>query len=244
MDSGVSATEPLTSVARTSSGQEEGLIGRLVGGMIRRSVKKQFRRVYWSPPARMPEGPVVFVCTHHGWFDGYLMFHVVSRLGKRSLDWIQEFGAFPLFRYVGGMPFPLGDAAGRAKTLRQTVRLMRGEKRSLVLFAEGTLHVGPEIWEIGDSLRFIAKQVPEATLIPTAIHYQLGIHQRPEAFIAFGEPLVRGENLLAEAREKLQALLDQTSERAKQSDGFEILVQGTLDVNERMDMRQIPGAKR
>jgi 1-acyl-sn-glycerol-3-phosphate acyltransferase len=213
--------------------QEEGWIGRRVGGMIRRSVRARFRKVYWVPPTSIPD-QCIFVASHHGWHDGYIMFHVVTALQRRSLDWIQEFASFPLFAKVGGMPFPLGDAVARAVTVKKTIRLMRDEKRSLILFGEGVLHRGPEIWEIGKSLSVVSKAVPEAAIIPVAIRYDMGIHERPEVFVTFGNPLIGGQDISQRVREELARLLSEPI-----PDNPATLVSGTLDVNERWDMRRL-----
>lgn len=222
--------------------QEEGFLGRQVGNMIRRSVKKAFRAVYWDIVHPLPAGPKIFVCSHHGWHDGYVMYHAITKLGVRSLDWIQEFQAFPLFAKVGGMPFPVDDPATRTQTILRTIRLMRKEGRSLILFAEGRLHYGPEILPFGESFAFVADKVPQASLIPVAIRYEMALHERPEAFLRFGEPIPRGENLGERSRDALQALL--TGLTMDIRDGkhrFDVLAEGTKDVNERWDMRQIPG---
>ncbi len=120
--------------------------------MIRRSVRRAFHSVYWSPPPETPTPPAIFVINHHGWHDGYLMYLAATRLGIRVVDWIQEFEAFPLFAKVGGMPFPKDDPVGRAATIRRTIRLMRDERRSLLLFAEGVMHRPPGLMPFGKAL--------------------------------------------------------------------------------------------
>jgi 1-acyl-sn-glycerol-3-phosphate acyltransferase len=214
------------------SAQAEGLAGKLVAAMIRRSVRARFRNVYWQPPAFEVRPPAVFVCNHHGWFDGYVMFLALERLGVRFLDWIAEFEAFPLFGKVGGMPFPPDRPEVRAATIRQTIRRMKEERRSLLLFAEGTLHEGPEVWELGKALDLVAAKVPEAQIIPVGIRYPFALHERPEAILRFGEPLAPGQDLRARARKALIELL------ADRSPVEEVLFAGTLDVNERLDVRR------
>jgi 1-acyl-sn-glycerol-3-phosphate acyltransferase len=214
--------------------QETGWIGKLVSLMIRRTVRARFRKVYWRLPNEIPEH-CIFATTHHGWHDGYLLFHVVTALNRPSLDWIQEFDAFPLFRYVGGMPFPADDPNRRAATLKKTIRVMRSEKRSLMLFAEGILHRPPEIWPIGKALDLIVKQVAGVSILPVSIKYDMSIHERPEAFIWIGEPVI-----VEELRDTLATQLTQIETALKQDQSiFTELAQGTLDVNERMDMRKI-----
>ena len=125
--------------------QEEGIIGKIVGGMIRRTVRARLRNLYWSAPKHPIPSPAIFYVNHHGWLDGYLMFHAVTKLGMRSLDWIEEFDTFPLFAKVGGMRFSRGDVIGRANTVRTTIKLMRSEKRSLILFPDQIDAIGKEI---------------------------------------------------------------------------------------------------
>jgi 1-acyl-sn-glycerol-3-phosphate acyltransferase len=218
--------------------QEEGVLGKFVGGMIRRTVRARFRNVFWNPPRSLPRTPIVFVPNHHGWHDGYLMFHLVTRLGIRCLDWIQEYEAFPGFRYVGGMPFPADDASMRASTMRRTVRLMRNESRSLVLFAEGVLHRPPDILPLGRALETIARRVPDVSILPVAIHYDMSLHERPEAFVRCGVPIALGPGLLDRTREALVTELQQVRDDVARGAPFETLAKGTLDVNERWDVRR------
>ncbi len=209
--------------------QEQGLIGRMVGGMIRRTVRARFRRVCWHPPAAQLTAPVIFACNHHGWHDGYLMFHAVTQLELPSVDWIEEFDAFPLFRTVGGMPFPRGDHAARAATIRRTIRLMREESRSLILFADGVLRRPEEPWEFGKALPLIAKKVPGAAVIPVAIRYDMSIHERPEVYLEFGPPTTPEE-----ATQTVQRMLAEMD----LSGHWETLAKGTGDVNERWGLNR------
>jgi 1-acyl-sn-glycerol-3-phosphate acyltransferase len=224
--------------------QDEGPIGRLVGAMIRRSVRTRFHGLHWIPPAASLNAPVIFACNHHGWHDGYVMYHVVTRLKLRSLNWIQELDAFPPFAKVGGMPYPAGDVARRAATVRRTIRLMKEEKRSLVLFVEGELHYPPDLLPLGRSLDVVASKVPGVTVVPTAIRYEMSMHERPEAFVAFGGPVSAGEDLMVRARDALESTLDVLTTRIREDrDSFELLASGTPDVNERWDMRTMPRKK-
>jgi hypothetical protein len=113
----------------------------------------------------------------------------------------------------------------------------------LILFGEGILHRGPDIWSVGRSLEVVAKQVPEAVILPIAIRYDMSVHERPEAFITVGEPVVRGENLLVTIQEELARLWQQSLGAVSAvgdeiSPEYEVLVRGTLDVNERFDRKK------
>lgn len=229
---------------REMAGQEEGLVGKLVGGMIRRSVRQRFHSVHWVPPSFEIPKPCILVANHHGWHDGYLMFHLITRLGVRCVDWIAEFDAFPLFSKIGGMPFPPNDPARRTQTIRRTIRLMKEEQRSLVLFAEGVLHYPPELLPFGKSLEVVAKAVEDCAVLPVAIKYEMAMHERPEAFIMVGQPVERGKDLLVRTRDAVQRQLAEVSFRIRHDrNAFERLAAGTLDVNERWDMRRIKGKR-
>ncbi len=210
--------------------------------MIRRSVRKGFRGVYWIPPSEPLNQPSILVPNHHGWHDGYVMYHAITKLGLPTLDWIQEFDTFPLFASIGGMPFPADDPTRRAQTIRRTIRLMKEEKRNLLLFAEQQLHRPPEILRFGKALQTVVKHVPGVEVVPVAIRYELSMHERPECFLMFGKPLKAEAATPDATRLAVKALLDVLAVKVSFArEEFEELAKGTRDVNERMDMRQIPG---
>lgn len=216
--------------------QDRGIVGRAVGGMIRRSVRRSFRHVRWRPPLRTPQPPCVFYANHHGWFDGYLMYCAVTRLGVPCLDWIQEYDTFPLFGHVGGLPFPKDKPEVRAGTIRKTMRAMR-EGTSLILFAEGKLHYPPEVLPFGRAFDLVARSVPHASLIPVAIRYEHALHERPEAYLAFGEPL-GSDRTRTRAREVLADLLDDLACDIRRGAPFETLCPGTPSINERWSWKR------
>lgn len=207
--------------------QEQGPLGRVVGAMIRRTVRARFRNVYWRPPASLPAPPLIFAANHHGWHDGYLMFHLVTALGVESVLWVEEFDAFPLFSRIGALPYPKGDANGRAATVRRTIRLMREQGCSLVLFPEGDLHPGPDLLPFQRALSTVAQHTG-ASVVPVAIRYAMGSHERPEAFIEVGASVSASE-----ARAAVEALL-----RRSDANPYDLLVRGTPDVNERWGLNR------
>lgn len=199
--------------------------------MIRSSVRKRLRNVYYRTPPSIPNPPVILYANHHGWMDGYLMYLLVNKLELVSLDWIQEYDAFPLFRYVGGLRFAAGDVMDRAHTVRKTIRAMRKEAKSLVLFPEGVLHRPPDLLPFGRAMQTVATKVPGVTLLPIAIRYEYALHERPEAWISVGAP--HRWDSLEECQERIGDLL------LERDLTFDVLFSGTPDINERMDMRNM-----
>jgi len=219
--------------------QERGWLGRLVGTMIRRTVRQRFHSVYWRPPHTPLVAPVIFACSHHNWHDGYLMFHAVDRLGIRCLDWIAEYHAFPLFRFVGGMPFTPGNLAERTATIRESIRRMQTAGESLVLFADGVLRPPGQPWQIGEALDLVVRRVPDVMVVPVGITTHMGIHERPLAGVWMGEPMTVGPNTRQRTKQMVDILLAE-GHRALSRDSVEsaMLAKGTFDVNERWDMRR------
>ncbi len=223
--------------------QERGWIGKLVGGMISRSVRRSFRRVYWDKPENLPPGPILFATNHHGWHDGYLMFHLVKAANRPSLDWISEYDAFPLFRYAGGMPFPPNDAGRRAATVRATIREMSTTGRSLIFFPEMHLHPPGDILPLGRAVEMLAKNIPNSSVLPVSIFYRMDIHERPEVFMRIGDRIEMGPEFLDRLREAMERQLAALRVDAMGDHAFDVLVEGTLDVNERWDFRARFGKK-
>lgn len=211
--------------------------------MISSSVRKSFRRVYWNRRSNLPPGPIIFAVNHHGWHDGYLMFHLAKAVDRPILDWITEYDAFPLFRFVGGMPFPADDAKRRAITVRKTIREMNATGRSLLIFPEMHLHPPGEVWELGRAIELVVNKVPQATVVPVAIVYRMDIHERPEAFLRIGDRIERGSDFLHRLRQAIQLNLEELRRDAMSYFAFDVLVEGTLDVNERWDFRTRFGKK-
>jgi 1-acyl-sn-glycerol-3-phosphate acyltransferase len=227
-----------------SQSQAQGLIGRQVEAMIGRSLRARFHTIWWEEPGELPTTPCIYVPNHHAWHDGYVMYTALTRLHAqrdrgRFYDWIQEYDAFPLFGRIGGLPFPPNDAAKRAITIRKTIRMMNEESASLLLFAEQHMHRPPELREFGKALEMISRQVPTASVVPVAIHYELCRHERPEAYVRFGKPVEVGPDLSRRTRNAVRSELDFLRAVIEfQPDRLSPLLKGTRDVNERLDVRR------
>lgn len=207
----------------------------MVDRMIRRSVRRSFRGVYWIPPTMPIAEPAIFVPNHHGWHDGHVMYLAMRHLGLAGISsWIAEYDAFPWAGRVGGMPFPADDASRRASTIRRTIRHMKDDKYSLLLFAEGVLHRPPKLMPFGKSLDLLVRQVPNATVIPVGIRYEQAMHERPECYVSFGAPMENGPELSRRTRLEVARVLDRTAATLIVSpEDFVELHAGTRDANER-----------
>jgi len=119
------------------------LARRFIERLMHRDLRRAFRRVVWvgeHAPA-LPDGPVVLYANHHGFYDGHLLWLLAARtLGRPVVVWMAEWTRAPLFGPAGALPFPKHDVRSRTATLRETVRRMERDPRTvLLLFPEGEL---------------------------------------------------------------------------------------------------------
>jgi 1-acyl-sn-glycerol-3-phosphate acyltransferase len=223
--------------------QENGWIGHQVGNMVRRTVRSRFRAVYWDHPGPIEE-PTILAINHHGWHDGYIVFHALTALNLRAYDWITEFDAFPLFKHIQGLPYPRDDAAKRAGSIRTVIRGLKAKTHSFMIFPEAEMHPGPQVNPLGKAVDLVWRQSGKPAIRPCAIAYTMGMHERPEAYVRIGDPLaleVMESGGLHHAMEReLTSLRDAISQPDKE---WAMLAKGTGDVNERWDFRTRFGRK-
>ena len=191
--------------------------------------------------------PVILFANHHYWWDGYLGYWLIRAWGRRMVVWMESYRRFPPFGAIGALPFPPDDPMARARTVKRSVQTLRTEPATaLLLFPEGTLHGDTErLLPFQRSLHWLACRVPQATLLPLAIHIEPSYHQYPRAYLSVGAPFQSASTdetaWLAEAAGAVETLLRQTRADARAAltddehaaQGFQVLLQGTRSIHER-----------
>jgi 1-acyl-sn-glycerol-3-phosphate acyltransferase len=160
--------------------------------------------------------------------------------------WMESYRRFPPFGAIGALPFPPDDPVARACAVRRTVQILRTEPAALLLFPEGVLHGDTErLLPFQRSLHWLACRVPQAMLLPLAIHIEPSYHQYPRAYLSVGAPFQSASTdetaWLAEAAGAVETLLRQTRADARAAltddehaaQGFQVLLQGTRSIHER-----------
>ncbi len=214
--------------------------------LIDLSVRRHFRAVYARgepPPATKP---LILFANHHYWWDGYLAYCLLRAWGRSALVWMEAYRRFPPFGALGALPFPPNNPAVRARTIRRTLQALQSSQSALLLFPEGTLHGDTErLLPFQRSLHWLACRLPDAMLLPLAIHIESSYHQYPRAYLAVGEPFSSEQTECAawlhEASTTLMALLQQvradaraaTDEPAIVAQGYHVLVRGKPSIHER-----------
>jgi len=209
----------------------------------RGNLKEGVRITNWYDRNR----PLVLFANHHYWWDGYLGYWLIRALGRRMVVWMEAYRRFPPFGAIGALPFPPDDPQVRARTVRRTVQILRTEPATaLLLFPEGVLHGDTErLLPFQRSLHWLVCRVPQATLLPLALHIEPSYHQYPRAYLSVGAPFQSAATdeaaWLAEAAGAVETLLRQTRADAHAAltddehaaRGFQVLLHGALSVHER-----------
>ena len=194
-----------------------------------------------------PSCPVILFANHHYWWDGYLGYWFIRAWGRRMVVWMESYRRFPPFGAIGALPFPPDDPMARARTVKRSVQALRTEPATALLqFPEGTLHGDTgRLLPFQRSLHWLACRVPQAMLLPLAIHIEPSYHQYPRAYLSVGAPFhstaTEPTEWLTEAAGALETLLRQTriDARAALTDeqhaarGFQVLLRGALSIHER-----------
>lgn len=228
------------------SGIAIGLQRRFVNWLIERSLRGHFRAVYVRGAPPTEPRPLILYANHHYWWDGYLAYWLLRSWGRSIVVWMEAYRRFPPFGSVGAVPFPADDAVARALTVRRTLEALRSPKTALLLFPEGKLHGDTErVLPFQRSLHWLARQVPEAQVVPLAIYIEPGYHQYPRAYLGVGAPfqsdLRDAESWLCAAAEALRAELavlradarGAVAELEIVAQGYRVLLRGRLSVSER-----------
>lgn len=207
---------------------------RLVAALIEGDLRRTFRRIFWvgTVPA-LPEGPVVAYANHQSVHDGHLLWLLARRLLSREfLVWMQEADRFPFFALQGALPFPAGNARGRATTIRRTRRLLDVARGTmLAYFPEGTLHDADEaVNTIPDApLERLHRALGHPTWWPVAIHQTWRGDARPVVLLTAGTPDDRPPTA---AHRVLESLRDALRVRSPQE---HVLLEGRPGLHERWD---------
>jgi 1-acyl-sn-glycerol-3-phosphate acyltransferase len=218
------------------------LARRLIDGMIRRDLRRTFRRVVWLSETEVwPDGPLVGYANHHSFYDGYLLLLLVRyTLGRPVVIWMEEWDRAPLFGPIGALPFPADDARQRMTTIRETARRLAADPRTvLLLFPEGDLR--PPDHGLGPfraDLNRLARVLPEnVRWQPLAIHLTWWGEDRPTALLAAPPSHDAPDGQEADRLRGALKSLRQTEPAVLKENHTRLLLDGRPSVHERWDLR-------
>jgi 1-acyl-sn-glycerol-3-phosphate acyltransferase len=170
---------------------------RFFEGVMTRQVRGAFRAVRLARPGVPhvpPDRPLLICAAHPSWWDPALFLAVMPRLfpgragyGPIDAEMLQRYG---FMRRIGLFGVRSDDRRAGADFLGPAMRIAADPRSVLWISAQGTF-ADPRLRPVrlrGGSAHLMAR-VPGIVALPLAVEYPFWGEKRPEALLAFGDPL-------------------------------------------------------
>lgn len=174
---------------------------RFFGGVMARAMRRSFNAVRLARPGwpALPTGrPAIIYLNHPSWWDpAFLIVIGTTRFADRPgygpmhADMIER---FRFMKRIGLFGIEPASAAGGARFLRTTTRLLGNPDAMLWITAEGEM-TDPRTRPVAlrSGLARLIRRVPGAVVVPLALEYPFWRESRPEALARFGAPIDAGQ---------------------------------------------------
>lgn len=198
--------------------------------------KNLFRRRFASVRVRgnlpEPKSPIIMACQHVAWWDPLVIF-LLSRTwfprGARHDVMMDEenLKKHSFFRWIGAFGVDRATRAGSASALRHALDLLEMPNMRLGIYPQGkqeSMDQRPLTNTQGASWLAARSGAPFATV---TVRYEFIEDERPEVFVAIGEPRTvprdghRAEPIMTAITEDADGLRDDV--HARRFDGFTIV---------------------
>lgn len=217
--------------------------GRAIGRRLaQRRLETYFEHTFLHGqlPVGLGQRPVIFFCNHSAWMDTELSHYLVAQ--RLNLDYYlmahsKTINRWPFMRRYGGFGIDDSNPLAVTAALQYAAKLIREQPgRALVMFPQGKYtrnNQRPLKFQVGTAQ--LIRLVKNVVAVPLAIHYDLFLSKRPEAYVRFGNPLTFNCDapptrlLNAQLEQALTSELDtlQCAIDSCQLDQFRVLLRGT-----------------
>ncbi len=139
------------------------------------------------------ENKTIYYLNHSSWWDGLIPFYLnqkIFRQNARGMMEDKQLNRYKFFRRLGVFSINLSDARSSLRSLRYAVESMGRENSALYIYPQGEIvpFTAEEI-RFKKGLGWIAKQCPNADLVPIAIYIHTMKSDKPELVIRIGKPV-------------------------------------------------------
>ncbi|MBO9128686.1 lysophospholipid acyltransferase family protein [Bacillus sp. 165] len=156
-------------------------------------LKHRFHRILvLKHSLERPPSPALFIMNHSSWWDGIISIHLNRYVFDNSgCFMMHESGMkrFPFFRYLGAFTINRSNPKDIIHSLHYACERLQ-QKESIWLFPQGDekhLEIRPLSFLPG--FVYIIENNLDIPIVPVSYYYSFGHHQKPDLYIAFGEPL-------------------------------------------------------
>jgi chlorobactene lauroyltransferase len=174
---------------------------------------------------REPDLPVIFCCTHTGWWDGYMAGFLNRVIFKRDSFLMMEevnLARYPFFTWIGVYGVDRDDPRKAMASIEYTVQLLTGKpNRAVWMFPQGTItHPDTRPLRVFGGVGHIARRVGRCAIVPVALRYELRMDQAPDAFARAGKPFIVDPNVervtSKEFTERLDRAMSENDDRLRE----------------------------
>ena len=170
------------------------------GWYVKNLFRRRFAAVHVRGNLPPPTAPLIMACQHVAWWDSLVIYHLSRRwfppgarhdvmmdeANLKKLSWLRWIGAFGVDR---------ATRAGSAAALRHSLELLEQPNMRLGIYPQGkqeSMDKRPLESIAGASWLAARSGAPFSTVV---VRYEFIEDERPEIFVAIGEPrrVARGE---------------------------------------------------
>ncbi len=210
-----------------------------------------------AQPGAFAGRPMVVYCNHPSWWDPALLLLTIpkffpDRRGFGPMD-ANALSRYGLLQSMGVFGIDVDHPRAAARFLRTARAMLQATDMCLCVTAEGAF-TDPRLRpvKLRRGLAHLAASCPDAVFLPLALEYSFWNESKPEALMAFGEPVSFGEGGTAASRQmQLEAGLTRTMDRladasaARRREDFRLVLRGTAGVGGPYDVwRRLSSALR
>jgi 1-acyl-sn-glycerol-3-phosphate acyltransferase len=199
--------------------RRSAILFRLFGWYLRWYFFRSFHAVRIARdglPAALEGRPLILYSNHPSWWDPAVYILLATKLfpGRKGYGPIDSkaLGQYGLLARMGAFGVPRDDPKGAAIFLRTSLAVLAQPASILTVTAEGRF-TDPRSRPIAlqPGLAHVARQVPEAVILPLALEYSFWNESKAEVLMRFGPPVQPpASGQVADWTERLEAALTDT----------------------------------
>jgi len=157
--------------------------------------------------------PVLYVMNHSSWWDGMVVYHVIANASKREHYMMmdeEQMKRYRFFRKIGAFSIDKKSSRAIVASLHYSESLLN-QGHGVWLFPQGDIeHLERRPLRFQTGAGYLLERCPETIVQPVTAYYSLGLHQKAEVSLLFGEPMHRAWQQLG--RKTITTMLESTLE--------------------------------
>lgn len=134
----------------------------------------------------------IYYLNHHSWWDGLIPFLLNRKLFRQNARGMMEdkqLHQHSFFRRIGVFSINLTSSRSSMRSMRYAVESMKRQNAALYIYPQGKIEpFKTEDLSFQNGVGWLAKQVPQADLVPVGIHIHTLDSDKPTLFIKVGSP--------------------------------------------------------